>query len=365
MVSNLKEINDVDFPLKTGELFAERYFILKKIGQGAHAEIYKAQDRLNNNNLVALKIILRQEDNWERQKINLDIEKEAFAKLMFNPNVIGLKDFDNSQKLFYMVIDLVTGSITMQTHFRSFYNLLTESELIYYFTQIGQGLLGIHKSGLVHRDIKPQNILLTNDEIVKISDFGISKVANEELRYGVNQGFEGTPKYVSPEQYLDVNNFYIESDIYSMGVMLYEFATGVAPYITFREFKDSKDRYVFILNQHLKQGVIRPKVFNLRLSQSMDNIIMKCLAKDKKNRYHNLEEFLDDLSKIDLNQNIKTKPIDISNYFSDSTMRRTIKKTNEYRFERFFKWTSTKPILLFVVVFLILFFIVPLSIFWT
>lgn len=341
--------------LKEGEMVANRYSIIEKIGEGAYAEIYKARDNFGQQQLVALKIIPIQKENSNSQKENLNVEKEVFAKLTFNKNVVGLKDFDSSNNLFYMVIDLVEGGANFQNKFREFYNTMSTSEIIYYFSQIAEGMNDIHLSGIVHRDIKPQNIMITTDEIVKISDFGISKIRdilNREHFYHL--GFEGTPRYSAPEQYLDPSSYIPQSDIYSVGIMLYELATGVTPFAQFKDFKSDKERYTYLLNQHIKEKLIRPRVFNPNLPQSLDNIIIKSLAKDPKYRYENFKDFLDDLQH--LNENNNDRVLDLPNIVNNKRAQKSIKKAKDLRYERFFNRLNTKTVTFFFafLIFLIL-----------
>lgn len=344
-----------------GVIFAERYLILEKIGQGAHAEIYKAADQLTDNRLVALKIIKLNKESSQNQKQNLDMEREAFAKLMFNKNVIGLRDYDSSQNLFYMTIDLVTEGASLQDRFKPFNNLMTWPELYYYFKQIAMGMQAIHQVKIVHRDLKPQNILVDNREIVKIADFGISKMKIGEIEKP--HGFEGTPKYTAPEQYWDNENYYFQSDIYSMGVMLYEFATGVPPFTTFKDFKDDRSRYNFVLQQHLKEKVIRPKVFNPTIPQPLDNIIMKCLAKDVRRRYQRFADFLVDLEKVNQNSSVKMEFINDS--FNNKKINRLVMNNRSSRFDRFLKWTSFGKIFISVLLLFLIALILPILLLWT
>lgn len=335
--------------LLPGTIFAERYLILEKIGQGAHAEIYKAADQLTNNHLVALKIIKLRKEYYQNQKQNLDMEREAFAKLMFHKNVIGLRDYDSSRRLFYMTIDLVNEGLSLQDCFKPLGNLMTIAELKYYFGQIARGMQAIHDAKIIHRDLKPQNILVDNWEIIKISDFGISKMKVGEL--DSPHGFEGTPKYTAPEQYWDNSNYYFQSDIYSMGVMLYEYATGVPPYAIFKDFKEDRARYNFILQQHLKEKIVRPKVFNPTIPQSLDNIIVKCLAKDIRRRYQSFADFLKDFEKIDYHTNAKIEVI--SDSFGNKKINQLVLNNRGARFDRFLKWTSFRN-LCFISVFLLM-----------
>lgn len=345
--NNEKEASKKEKPFfNNGFLFAERYKILKKIGQGAHAEVYQAIDVLAKNQLVALKIIKLQNEDLERQEKHLEMERDAFARLIFNKNVIGLRDFDQSHKIFYMVIDLAIGATNFQNKFRVFGNLLTTQEIIYYFGSIAKGMQGIHESHIIHRDLKPQNILINDEEIVKISDFGISKLKTNNSENRVS-GFEGTPKYAAPEQYLTNNEFYYQSDIYSVGIMLYELATGLPPYAIFKDFKTDKERYTFILNQHLKEQIVPPKIFNPNLPQSLDNLIMKCLAKDLKYRYQSFNEFQNDLNQVLTNSQVKKE--EVNQDLGHLKINKTLKKTKKYQFERYFKIFNFRHTLIFFI----------------
>ncbi|AVP49743.1 serine/threonine-protein kinase [Williamsoniiplasma luminosum] len=347
-----KPVNDA---FEIGDLFAGRYLILEKIGEGGFALVFKAQDLGSASDvkpMVALKIMqidmnMTDEERAKTQQ-SLNLEKDAVAKFTFSENVVSLKNFAQIDSYFYMALELVDGKQHFGQMFKNYLNQLSTQEIIYYFSQIGQGLSEIHNAGIAHRDVKPPNIMITKDEVVKISDFGIARFL-DILKYDnpSSESFQGTPKFSAPEQSWNFKESYTQSDIYSVGIMLYEFSTGVPPFEQFWLFnknpKGDNQKYRYILSQHTKEKIIRPRIFNPNIPQSLENIIVKALAKDVGDRFQTFKEFVDDLQNILININAKETPL------FHEIKDKNFKKTNKLQFERFFKIFEKQIIIWFCV----------------
>ncbi|WP_026389155.1 serine/threonine-protein kinase [[Acholeplasma] multilocale] len=337
--------------VKVGDLIDNRYQILATIGEGGNAKVYKALDTKTTKkdaHFVAVKVISNINLSSESTKQSIEIEKEAFAKFAFSKNVISLVDFNEWNGMFYMVIDLVEGAADMSKKFSPYPSMSLE-EILYFYDMIGTGMQEIHDAGIYHRDVKPQNILVTEDSIVKISDFGISKIVDMLSNHTTSTGFQGTPRYSSPEQYLSPNDYKFQSDIYSVGVMLYENATGTQLFNIYSLNDKAKDQLnekkIVFANKHYKEQIVRPKVFNRNIPQALDNIIMKCLAKDYTKRYQSFEEFLKDLREVKNNPNVKENNIEM--FITDKDQKNVMKSDKDYQYKKFikkFNWKFTIPV---------------------
>ncbi|PPE06167.1 serine/threonine-protein kinase [Williamsoniiplasma lucivorax] len=355
--------------MKVGDIFAGRYLILEEIGYGGFALVFKAQDlssTAKTKPFVALKVMQMDLDSTPEERLkteqSLNLEKDALAKFSFSENVVGLKNFAQIDSYFYMVLELVDGKQNFSQIFQHYFSQLSTREIIYYFSQIAQGLSEIHNAGITHRDIKPGNIMVTKDEVVKISDFGIARFL-DILKYDnpVFESFQGTPKFASPEQSWDFKTSYTQSDIYSVGIMLYEFSTGVAPFEQFVIFpktnKGDNQKHRYILNQQIREEIVRPRVFNPNIPQALENIIVKALAKDVNDRFATFKEFTDELQHILDNNNAKELPL-FSEIKDKKFVSKQLQKSREFKYKLFFKMFEKKIIIpfwiLIVVVFLVL-----------
>ncbi len=335
--------------VKPDELIDDRYKVVKFIAKGGFAQVYEAIDLNYNSKPVAIKVIRLDVTNnrnfLANQRKSLDTEKEAFAKLSFSENVVGLHGFDFWQdKYFYITLDLIDDGKTLATKFNKAYaNILSLEEFKYYYTQICKGLYEIHKAGIYHRDVKPNNVMITSDDVVKISDFGISRLSSLILNENsANARQEGTPKYIAPEQIIHKDKYAIQSDIYSIGIMMYNSLTGVDPYTLYlspSRSMEQKQRALIAL--HISEVPEKPSAYNPRLPMILDYIVMKCMAKDLKYRYKNFKEVLADLALIDQNWNVKYPDIQQSLKDKNSIKLVAMNKSSKYKnFFSKFNWKS-------------------------
>ena len=221
-----------------GKRLDGRYEITELIGQGGMANVYKATDVLDNR-IVAVKILKREFSESDEFLRRFRNESKAIAVLS-HPNIVKIYDMGFSEKLQYIVMEYIDG-ITLKEYIDS-ERVLNWKDAVHFIIQILRALQHAHNRGIVHRDIKPQNIMLLTDGTIKVMDFGIAKFAREESMTATDQAI-GTVHYISPEQARgDVTDE--KSDIYSVGVMFYEMLTGQKPFDT--------DNPVSIAVMHIK-----------------------------------------------------------------------------------------------------------------
>ncbi|MDQ0567472.1 serine/threonine-protein kinase [Mycoplasma yeatsii] len=370
--NQIKQNNKIDNGINNNELIDrlinKRYKILEFINSGAFASVFKAIDLdasfLNKEDVfVAVKIMLKgKRKNTQEINDRLNYEVNTFAKLSFSKNVINMKDVFEWDKYYVIVMELVEG-IDLSKKFSVYNNILSTNEFIYYFEQIAKGLKEIHDSNIIHRDVKPANILITKHQKAKISDFGISKIKSIINETNEDNFSPGTPRYTAPEQFINFeskkNIYSYESDIYSVGVMMYEFITGTTLFLNTNYGNSNiKEREKENFKKHLVKEVLRPRYINPGIPQSIENIIMHCLAKEVKNRYKNFDELLSDLQKAKLELDVK-KDFPEMNWEADKISNMKLNYNIRYKnFIEEFPYRFTIPTLLIVFVSLILFIVV-------
>ena len=267
--------------LKNGTIFAERYGIIEKIGSGGMADVYKAQDT-KTNQLVAIKVLKASLSEDESFVHRFRVEGRAAAGLN-NPNVISVYDVGNVGDTYYIVMELVSG-ITLKEYIRR-KGRLSARETMAIGAQVSVGLRAAHAHHIVHRDIKPQNIILSRDGKVKISDFGIAKAASDETKT-VTTTAMGSVHYIAPEQ-AKGSMCDERSDIYSLGICMYEMITGQVPF--------DKDTSIAVALAHMNETMVPPSELNPECPVALEQIIFRCTQKARERRYHNCTELLKDL----------------------------------------------------------------------
>ena len=263
----------------------DRYEIIEQIGVGGMAKVYKAKDRLLDR-FVAIKILKEQyaEDSEFLKKFNNEAQSAAKLSHVNIVNVFDIgQDLYKGEMIYYIVMEYVDGK-TLKDEIVSKGKLFNH-DIIDFSIQIAQALKTAHQAGIVHRDIKPQNILIDNYGLLKVTDFGIARVSsNATITY--TSSILGTVHYISPEQAKGkiVDD---KSDLYSLGAVMYEMATGKVPF--------DADNSVGIAVMHIQDNPVEPKSINQNLSDHLNNIIMKLLAKDPADRFINSRELIDAL----------------------------------------------------------------------
>ena len=267
--------------LKSGTIFAERYGIQEKIGSGGMADVYRAVDtRLNRE--VAIKVLKSNLAQDPEILHRFRVEGRAAAGLD-NPNIIKVYDVGNVGDTYYIVMELVSG-ITLKEYIRR-KGVLSARESMAITAQVAVGLRAAHAHHIVHRDIKPQNIILSRDGKVKVSDFGIARAISDETKT-VTTTAMGSVHYIAPEQ-AKGSVCDERSDIYSLGIVLYEMITGQVPF--------DKDTSIAVALAHMNETMTPPSELNPECPKALEQIIFRCTQKSRERRYHNCTELLKDL----------------------------------------------------------------------
>lgn len=264
-----------------GQKISDRYQIIKAIGEGGMANVYLAYDTILDRN-VAVKVL--RGDLAGDEKFVRRFQREALsASSLTHPNIVEVYDVGEDNGQYYIVMEFVEGRHLKELIKKR--GKLTISEVIDIMLQITDGMSVAHDSYIIHRDIKPQNIMILENGLVKIMDFGIAMAMNSTQLTQTNSVM-GSVHYLPPEQASGKGST-LQSDIYSMGIVMYELLTGSLPY--------KGDNAVEIALKHLKESIpsIREKLPNI--PQSIENIIIKATAKNPKNRYTDAREMHSDL----------------------------------------------------------------------
>ncbi len=263
-----------------GQMLDNRYEILEVIGRGGMAVVYKARCHLLNR-YVAIKIL--RDDMAADQEFRTHFKKEAQAVAMLShPNIVSFYDVSRTPDVDYIVMELIEG-ITLKQYMKS-QGILKIKESVHFATLIAKALSHAHGKGIVHRDIKPQNIMICMDGNVKVADFGIAYL--ESAQVDEQNMAVGSVHYISPEQ-AKGQPVDARSDIYSLGIMMYEMFTGQLPYVG-----DSAES---IVRQHINGGAIRPTFLNPDLPDELERITLKAMNADITQRYQTADELLRDL----------------------------------------------------------------------
>ena len=266
-----------------GRLLDERYEILEVIGTGGMAVVYKARcHRLNR--LVAIKILKDEYARDEEFRRRFHAEGEAVAMLS-NPNIVQVYDVSSTENANFIVMELIDG-ISLKQYMEK-KGVLNWKETLHFAMQIAKGLEHAHSRGIVHRDIKPHNVMVLKNGSVKVMDFGIARVMNKSNT--LTKEALGSVHYISPEQakggYTDNR-----SDLYSLSVVMYEMMTGRPPY--------DGESAVAVAIQHINGGAEMPSSLNPNIPTGLEEIIMKGMALDVKDRYTSATEMLQDMEEF-------------------------------------------------------------------
>ena len=273
-----------------GQLLDDRYELLEVIGTGGMAVVYKARcHRLNR--LVAIKILKDEFSGDEEFRRRFRAEGEAVAMLS-HPNIVQVYDVSSSDSANYIVMELIDGISLKQ--YMEVKGVLNWKETLHFAMQIAKGLEHAHSRGIVHRDIKPHNVMVLKNGSVKVMDFGIARVMNKSNT--LTKEALGSVHYISPEQ---AKGSYTDnrSDIYSLGVVMYEMMTGRPPY--------DGESPVAVAIQHINGGAPLPSALNPNIPKGLEQIIMKSMALDVNDRYASATEMLRDMEEFRKNPEIR------------------------------------------------------------
>ena len=265
--------------LEIGSFLSDRYEILSKVGAGGMSDVYKAKDHILSR-FVAIKV-LKQEFSEDSSFVTKFRAEAQSAAGLEHPNIVNIYDVGSENGLYYIVMEYVEG-ITLKTYIEK-KGQLSFKESASIAIQVARGIEAAHNKNIIHRDIKPQNIIISTDGKVKVTDFGIAKATSSNT---IRSDVMGSVHYASPEQ---ARNGFVDgrSDIYSLGIVMFEMVTGRVPF--------DGDTTVAVALQHLQEEIARPSIYAPDLPISFEKIILKCTQKTPDRRYQTIEELLTDI----------------------------------------------------------------------
>jgi len=282
-----------------GRILGKRYEITEKIAQGGMSIVYKALD-LNLNRYDAVKVL--KEEFASNKEILERFKQEANAvAFLSHPNIVNIYNVGSEENIHYIVMEFVKG-LTLKEIIRS-KGMLSNEMLLNYSYQIARALECAHNNNIIHRDIKPHNIIVTKDDLVKVTDFGIAKHSDSGTI--TNSGkIIGSAHYFSPEQARG-NLTDRRSDIYSLGIVMYEMATGVVPF--------DAESPITIALKHMQEPLPSPKLINKKLTDGIEKVIMKATEKNPIDRYQRIEDMMMDLRTLMAGERLPIIPAENNN----------------------------------------------------
>ncbi len=274
----------------SSRVLSGRYELLEKIGDGGMAVVYKGKDKLLNR-FIAVKI-LRPEFTKDATFVeNFKRESQAAAGLS-HPNIVGVYDVGREGNINYIVMELIEGDTLNKIIERE--APMDYRKVIDISKQVAQALRIAHKNKIIHRDVKPHNIMITEDGVVKLADFGIARAVNDAT-LSTGSKIVGSVHYFSPEQ---ARGNYVDerSDIYSLGIVMYEMLTGKVPF--------DGDNPVTVALKHINEEIVPPIELEPGIPPALDRCVMKATSKFQTNRYSNADELIQELENISFVTNV-------------------------------------------------------------
>ncbi|MCC8028387.1 MAG: Stk1 family PASTA domain-containing Ser/Thr kinase [Lachnospiraceae bacterium] len=273
--------------IDSGTIIAERYEVEEKIGAGGMSDVYRAKD-LTLGRSVAVKVLKSEYSEDMNFVTKFRAEAQSAAGLE-HPNIVNVYDVGSQDGFYYIIMEYVSG-ITLKTYIEK-KGRLNYKETLSIAIQVARGIQAAHAKHIIHRDIKPQNIMISTEGKVKVTDFGIARAVSENT---IHSDVMGSVHYASPEQ---ARNGYVSnrSDIYSLGIVMYEMVTGRVPF--------DGDSTVAVAIKHLQDEMVSPAEYADDLPISLEKIILKCTQKSADRRYDSMENLLVDLRKSLLSPN--------------------------------------------------------------
>ena len=273
-----------------GKRLDGRYEIKEIIGVGGMAVVYKAYDNIDDR-IVAIKILKQELLENEEFRRRFKNESKAIAVLS-HPNIVKVYDVSFGDRLQYIVMEYIEG-ITLKEYIEQ-QGYINWKDAVHFLTQILRALQHAHDKGIIHRDIKPQNIMLLSNGTIKVTDFGIARFSRGDTKT-LTESAIGSVHYISPEQAGEVTDD--KADIYSVGVVLYEMLTGQLPF--------QSDSAVSVAIMQLQQEAKRPREINPEIPIGLEQITMRAMQKNTRDRYHSAAEMLMDIDQFKKNPSIK------------------------------------------------------------
>lgn len=274
-----------------GTLLSNRYELLEKIGEGGMGIVYKARCTLLNR-FVAVKILKSELNNYDNFITRFKREAHSIASLS-HPNIVNIYDVGSEDNINFIVMEYINGKTLKQMIKESV--RFTPLKALDIALQIAKALECAHKNNIIHRDIKPDNILITDNNIAKLTDFGIAKVT-DSITITTPNKIIGSIHYLSPEQ-AKGTLVDLRTDIYSLGVVMYEMVTGQVPY--------NAEIPISIAVMHIQEPIIPPKEIITDIPENMNQVILKSLEKEPSNRFQIAKELADILNAIKENPNLE------------------------------------------------------------
>ena len=324
------------------KVIAGRYELVKCIGHGGMADVYLALDLILDRQ-VAIKI-LKPDSNADKVALERFAREAQASTQLSHPNIVDIYDVGDDDNIHYIVMEYIKGHTLKQLIKKR--GPLPTRETIWIMKQLTSALMEAHKNGLIHRDIKSQNILIKDDGTVKLADFGIA-ILNNAIQLTSKDSVLGSVHYLAPELVKGEKSS-MKSDIYSLGIVMYELLRGDVPF--------KGDNPAQIALKHMKQEIPNVREYNPQIPQSVANIITKACAKDPKDRYDNAALMLKDLNVCLNNDHLNDEAVHfenrevISDFSIPATAKTEIKKIKQKKKERNFSAVIILIITLFSVI---------------
>ncbi|OPD18924.1 protein kinase [Clostridium botulinum] len=281
-----------------GTKLGNRYELLEKVGEGGMATVYKAKCHYLNR-FVAIKILKEQFCSDKEFVEKFKREATSVASLSDN-NIVNIYDVGSENNIHYIVMEYVDGKTLKELIVEK--GKIDPKETVRISKQIASALVCAHRNNIIHRDIKPHNILVTKEGIVKVTDFGIAKASNSATITNSSKVM-GSAHYFSPEQ---AKGSFVDSrtDIYSLGIVMYEMLVGKVPF--------DGESPVSVAVKHIQNEVVAPKEIDDKIPESLNSLVLKCLEKNPVKRYQTIKNLEEDLARIENNENILNGSTNIS-----------------------------------------------------
>lgn len=273
-----------------GTTLGGRYIIVEQIGEGGMAIVYKAKDQLLNR-YVAVKI-LKQEFTQDEEFVKKFKRESIAAASLTHPNIVSIFDVGEQDNIYYIVMEYIKGQ-TLKEYIKS-NGKIGYKRVLDITLQIAMALDNAHKNGVVHRDIKPHNIVVTEEGTIKVTDFGIARASTVATVTNTNKVL-GSVHYLSPEQAKGGFSDH-RTDIYSLGVVMYEMLTGRLPF--------DAESPISVAIKHIQEDITEPIAIDTSIPKAVNDIVKKALQKDMFKRYQSAKELVDDIIKVKENPNV-------------------------------------------------------------
>lgn len=284
--NNADNAVDIYFALYPGEVFAERYKVLEKIGEGGMGLVYKVEDLEDNHLIKALKVTIIEAESASEVHIKRFTREIDMMRKLHHPNIVTLYEAGQSKRRWYYTMNFIEGKLfTMNT-----WDDFSQQDGLRILIQVAKAVHHAHRKNIVHRDLKPENIIWTSDKQAFLMDFGIAKSLGYNTKLTDSDTVVGSLYYLSPEQASGGNDIDERSDIFALGVILYQFLTRCLP------FEGSSN--MMVINAILRSEPVLPRNINAEISEDLQKVCLTALRKNRELRYATAEKFAKDLQRV-------------------------------------------------------------------